>query len=194
MEVHIHTEWINCIMPVVKSDGSLRLCLNLKDMNKAIEQNQWKCRTLDDILPWLSPSKYFTLDDANSTFWLITLDLQSSLLTFNIPLGKFRWLRLPFVLKLSSDAFSRDTRQSLKAIGRCLRNSRWHPHTYDILIHDKNEVENDGRLLALFETARLNNLNLNLRKMQFKTRDCKFSDPDSHHKASNQIQTTFRQF
>ena len=40
-EVHDHTEWINSVVPVVKEDGSLRLCLNPKDLNKAIERNQW---------------------------------------------------------------------------------------------------------------------------------------------------------
>ena len=50
-EVHKHTEWINSIVPVMKPDGSLRLCLDLKDLNKAIERNQWYSRTLDNILP-----------------------------------------------------------------------------------------------------------------------------------------------
>ena len=49
-EVHEHTEWINSIVPVMKEDGSLRLCLDPKDLNKAIKRNQWYARTLDDIL------------------------------------------------------------------------------------------------------------------------------------------------
>ena len=44
-EVKEHTEWINSIVPVMKSNGSLRLCLNPKDLNKAIERNQWYSRT-----------------------------------------------------------------------------------------------------------------------------------------------------
>ena len=43
-EVHEHTEWINSIVPVMKKDGSLRLCLDPKDLNKAIERNQWYAR------------------------------------------------------------------------------------------------------------------------------------------------------
>ena len=50
-EVHEHTEWINSMVPVMKEDCSLRLCLDPKDLNKAIERNQWYARTLDDILP-----------------------------------------------------------------------------------------------------------------------------------------------
>ena len=38
-EVHEHTEWINSIVQVMKEDGSLRLCLDPKDLNKAIKRN-----------------------------------------------------------------------------------------------------------------------------------------------------------
>ena len=105
-EVHEHTEWINSIGPVMKEDGSLRLCLYPKDLNKAIKRNQWYARTLDDILPELVQSKYFTVKDATSGFWHVLLDLRSSLLTtFNTLWGKNRWLRMPFGLKVSGDVF-----------------------------------------------------------------------------------------
>ena len=39
-EAHEHTEWIKSIVPVMKEDGSLRLCLDPKDLNKAIKRNK----------------------------------------------------------------------------------------------------------------------------------------------------------
>ena len=105
-EVHKHTEWINSLVPVMKEDGSLRLCLDPKDLNKVIKRNQWYARTLDDILPELAQSKYFTVKDATSGFWHVLLDCRSSLLTtFNTPWGKYRWLRMPFGLKVAGDIF-----------------------------------------------------------------------------------------
>ena len=44
----------------------------------------------------------------------------------------------------------------------------------DILTHGETEVQHDGRLLTLLETARMNNLSLNPDKIQFKSTDCKF--------------------
>ena len=67
-EVHEHTEWINSIVPVMKEDGSLRLCLDPKDLNKAIKRNQWYARILDDILPELAQSKYFTVKMQHQDF------------------------------------------------------------------------------------------------------------------------------
>ena len=55
-EVKVHTEWINS--KVMKPNGSLRLCLDPKDLNKAIERNKWYSRTIDDILQELAKSKF----------------------------------------------------------------------------------------------------------------------------------------
>ena len=85
-EVKEHTEWINLIVTVLKSNGSLRLHLDPKDLNKATERTQWYSRTIDDILPELANFKYKTLKDVTSGYWHIVLDLASSLLTtFNTP-------------------------------------------------------------------------------------------------------------
>ena len=90
-EVHDDTEWINSVAPVMKEDSSLRLCLDPKDLNKAIKRNQWYTRTLDDILPELAQSKYFTIKDATSGFWHVPLEFRSNLLTtFNMQWGKYR--------------------------------------------------------------------------------------------------------
>ena len=44
----------------------------------------------------------------------------------------------------------------------------------DILTHGHTEVQHDGRLLTLLETARMKNLSLSPDKIQFKSTDCKF--------------------
>ena len=168
-EVKEHTEWINSIVPVMKSNGSLRLCLDPKDLSKEIKRNQWYSRTIDDILPELAKSKFKTLKDATSGYWHIVLDLASSLLTmFNTPWGKFRWLRLPFGLKIASDVFQ----ERLDRVVRLLKGV--HGTADDILTHRENEVQHDGRLLTLLETARMNNLSLNPDKIQLKSTDWKF--------------------
>ena len=168
-EVHDHTEWINSIVPVMKEDGSLRLCLDPKDLNKAIERNQWYARTLDDILPELAQSKYFAVKDATSGFWHLPLDLRSSLLTmFNMPWGKYWWLRMPFGLKVSGDVFQERLDKVLRLVPRILGIAD------DIVTHGPTENTHDGTVLILCETARLNNLSLNSKKIQFKSTDCKF--------------------
>ena len=135
-----------------------------KNLNKAIGRNQWYARTVDDILPELAQSKYFTIKDATSGFWHILLDFRSSLLiTFNTLWGKYRWLRMPFGLKVSGDVFQ-------ERLGRVLRLVPGvHGIVDDIVIQSATENTHDGTVLILCETARLNNLSLNSKKMQFKS-------------------------
>ena len=155
-EVREHTEWINSIVPVNKPDGSLRLCLDPKDLNQAIKRNQWYSRTVDDILPELADSKY----------WHVPLDRESSFLTtFYTPWGEYRWLRLPFGLKVAGDVFQ-------ERIDRVLRNV---PNSTgiadDILCHGNEETAHDAAVITLLETARANNLTFNANKFVFKSQD-----------------------
>ena len=94
------TDWINSVVPVSKPDGSIRLCLDPKDLNKSIKRNQYCSKTIDEVSPELHRGKYFTLSDAASGYWMVELDNESSLLTtFNTPWEKYKCLRLPLVLK-----------------------------------------------------------------------------------------------
>ena len=100
MLVQEHTEWTNSIVSVRKADSGLRLCLDLKDLNKNIERNQYYTRTIDDIGTELHGSKYFMLMDAKSGYRMVWLNSPESplLMIFNMPWGKYRWLWLPFSL------------------------------------------------------------------------------------------------
>ena len=55
--------------------------LNPKDLDKNIEGNQYYTRTRDDLSAELHGSKYFTLMDDKSGYWMVWLDNESSLLT-----------------------------------------------------------------------------------------------------------------
>ena len=90
------TKWIN-IMVAVRKPGKIRLCIDPKDLNKAIKRPHYPLPTIEDILPKLTNAKLFSVLDAQKEFWQIELDKSSSFLTtFWTPFGRFRWLRMPF--------------------------------------------------------------------------------------------------
>ena len=164
-----HTDWINSIVPVAKPDGSIRLCLDPKDLNRCLKRNQYYTKTIDEVCAELYGSKYFTLVDAKSGYWMVELDSESSLLTtFNTPWGKYKWLRLPFGLKVSADVFQERLNAVLKevdGITACVD---------DILARGTDSKEHDVNLLRLLETARANGIRFNPKKLQFKTTKCEF--------------------
>ena len=168
-KVDHYTEWVNSIVPVQKPNGDIRLCLDPRDLNKAIERNSYYMRTLDDILPKLASATTISMSDATSGYWHIPLTLQASLLTtFNTPWGKFRWLRLPFGLKVASDVFQEALDRVLELVPGVIGIAD------DIITYGSSEIEHDKNFITLCETARVNGLSLNAKKLQFKSKDCKF--------------------
>ena len=75
------TAWVSSLTYPCKPDGSLHICLNPKNLNKAIVQEHYKAPTLDEITHCLSGATCFSKLDAKDGFWSIHLDEDSSYLT-----------------------------------------------------------------------------------------------------------------
>ncbi|GFR64772.1 Pol polyprotein [Elysia marginata] len=100
------TERINSLVYREKANGRLRLCLDPKDLNRTILREHHKTPTLEEILPNLSVTKYFSIQDAKCGYWNVVLDKESTrLTTFNSPFGRYKFLTMPFGLKMSQDIF-----------------------------------------------------------------------------------------
>ena len=94
-----YTPWVN-------SNGSICLCLDSCDLNKATKRNPYYVRTFGDVITQVSDATHFSLLDARSGFWQVELDDGSSrLCMFNTPWGKCWWSWLPFRLIVSGDVF-----------------------------------------------------------------------------------------
>lgn len=106
LKVEEPTEWVNSIVLVKKPNGKLRICLDPRNLNKAILRAHYFFPTIDEIKSKLSGSKFFSTLDANSGFWVIPLDDESSkLCTFITPFGRYRFLRLPFGINAAPEIF-----------------------------------------------------------------------------------------
>ncbi|GFO45200.1 polyprotein [Plakobranchus ocellatus] len=117
------TDWVNSLAFSRKPNGKLRVCLDPKDLNKAIKRTYHKTPTLEEISHKFSGAKFFSKMDAQHGYWAIHLDDESSLLTtFNSPFGRYRFLRLPFGLKVSQDIFQQKMDQILKECPGTLEN------------------------------------------------------------------------
>ena len=128
----------------------------------AIKRNPYYMRTL-------SEARTVSMGDATSGHWHVQLDLQSNLLTtFNTPWGKYRWLRLPFGLKIASNVFQERLDRVLELVPGTIGIAD------DIIVYVESELKHDANFITLCETARTNGLKLNARKLQFKSKDCKF--------------------
>ena len=108
------TAWVSQMAVVKKPNGSLRICIDPQPLNAALQREHYKLPTLDDVLPSLSQARVFSKLDVKQAYWHVQLDNESSLLTTMItPFGRYRWARLPFGLKVSSEIFQRKHNEAL---------------------------------------------------------------------------------
>ena len=85
------TEWVSQIAVVKKFNGDLRICIDLKPLNAALQREHLKLRTVDDVLPKLNGAKFFTKLDVKQAYGHVKLDEQSSKLTTMItPYGRYK--------------------------------------------------------------------------------------------------------
>ena len=86
-------DWVSSITYVQKANGELCLCLDPRDLNKAIPHDHHKTPTVEEVAHEFAHSCFFTKLDAHHGYWSIILDQDSSMLTtFNSPFSRYRFL------------------------------------------------------------------------------------------------------
>ena len=103
MPVDEPTDWVSHLVIATKESGDLHLCLDPKQLNKALKRERYPLPRIEDVLPDLSRAKVFTKVDARNGYWHMQLDDESSTLTtFDTPFRQYRWKHLPFGISVAS--------------------------------------------------------------------------------------------
>ena len=114
-EVTDPTDWCAAIVPVVKPNGKIRICVDLRKLNEAFKRERYILPTLEDVAPKLAGAKVFSKLDASSGYWQIPLHPESSRLTaFITPSGCFCFRRLPFGITSAPEIFQKRMTNLLK--------------------------------------------------------------------------------
>ena len=65
------TDWVNIMVVVEKPNSSLRICIDPRNLNKAIKRRHYTIPTTEEILSKMGGSKRFTKLDASDAYWQI---------------------------------------------------------------------------------------------------------------------------
>jgi hypothetical protein len=154
------TDWVNALVVVEKPrTGKLRICLDPRDLNKAIKRPHYPLPTIEDIMPKLTGAKYFSVLDARSGYWAIKLTEESSkLTTFNTILGRYRFRRLPFGIISAQDEFQRKIDETYEGLNGVVA------IVDDILVYGRTKKEHDDNLHAMLQRSREKGVKLNQEK------------------------------
>lgn len=152
-----------------KTNGSLRLCLDPQDLNKAIQRNYYEIPTLDEISAKLAGNTFFTILDLKDGYYQIQLDEKSSsLCTFSTVFGCYKFNRLPFGVCNAPEHFQKVIENSFGDIPNVII------YFDDILIAAKNEQEHDLTLKKVLDRAKFLGIKFNSDKIQYKVSSVKY--------------------
>ncbi|PAA75827.1 hypothetical protein BOX15_Mlig026022g1 [Macrostomum lignano] len=104
-----HSDWAAPIVPVVKKDGSVRICGDYKlTYNAASKPEHYPLPRIEDLFAKLGGGcKWTKLDLSNAFLQLPLADDSKAFLTINTPRGLFQVNRLPFGITSASAIFQR---------------------------------------------------------------------------------------
>lgn len=163
------SEWVHKLVIIEKSNGSLRICLDPRDLNNCIVRQYFSMPTIQDLSSRVGSAKYFCVLDLKDSFWHVLLDDKSSgYCTFGTIFGTYRFHRLPFGLNISAEVFSQANYKVFGDIKNVFI------YVDDLLIFGESEQEMNEALLTVLERARQFNIKFNLSKFKYNVTSVKY--------------------
>ena len=163
------TPWVSNLVIVDKPNGDIRICLDPKTLNKAIQREHYPTPTIDEVTTRLSDAKIFSVVDASQAFWQIGLDDASAkLCTFHTPFGRYRFEVVPYGIRSAPELWQR-TMHELVAGLRGVE-----VIADDFIVFGSTEADHDANLRAFLRRAEERNLRLNADKFRCKVRSVKW--------------------
>ena len=108
------TEWCAPIVIAPKKNNQIRLCVDLRQLNQAVQRERFTIPSREEVLRKIAGAQIFSLLDAKHGFWQIPLASDSQkLTTFITPFGRFCYTRLPFGITSAPELYQHIMRDLL---------------------------------------------------------------------------------
>lgn len=162
-EVHEPSKWVSPVVPVLKDNGDLRICVDMRRANQAILRENHPLPSMDHMLPKINKAQLFSKLDIKQAFHQAELHPNSRhLTTFITSKGLYRYKRLMFGISCAPELFQKIVEKMLIQCEGVIN------FIDDILVYGRTEEEHDERLGKVLEVLKQNNVLLNENKCIYK--------------------------
>ncbi|GFT52360.1 retrovirus-related Pol polyprotein from transposon 297 [Trichonephila clavipes] len=160
------------ILVVRKKDGSPRVYIDFRKLNRLLVKDHYPLPLIEDILDKLQDTRIFSTIDLRNGFFHVSVKKQSHPYTsFVTQNGQFQFLKMPFGLCTCPSTFQ----HFINTVFRNLVVQRIVlPYMDDIVILAKNEFEAIDRLKKVLKVSSDYGLKINFDKCQFLHRKIEF--------------------
>jgi hypothetical protein len=152
------------ILFVRKKEGTLRMVVDYRGVNKITERNQYPLPRIDDLLDQLNGARVFSSLDLMSGYHQVRITPEDVPKTaFKTPEGLYQFRVLPFGLTNAPATFQKVMNDVLKpVIGKCAL-----VYMDDILVYSRNAAEHEEHLRLVLQLLREHKLYCKLPKCSF---------------------------
>ena len=180
------TPWISAIVAVPKKDGTVRICVDMRKANCAIQRVRYLIPTVADISQALNGCKFFSKLDLSQAYHQLELDERSRYITtFSTHVGLYRYKRLNYGTNAAAELFQHTLQTVLHGLDG-VRNL-----ADDIIIFAKTREDHDQALSACLQRLADHGLTLNASKCKLLTDSLSFLVKYLLPKGQPQIQLGF---
>jgi hypothetical protein len=153
------------VLFVKKKDGSMRMCVDYRQLNKITKKDAYPLPLINDLLTSLKGSQYFSLIDLRSGYNQVPIKIADVEKTaFRTKLGHFEWIVMPFGLTNAPATYQRmmDT-----TLAPHVHSGYCQVYIDDILIYSPDKNSHLEHVKGVLETLRQHQLYGKMSKSSF---------------------------
>ena len=155
--------WASPVVPVPKSDGTVRVCVDYRKLNQVTTADPYYMSTMDEILERVGSSKIISKIDLAKGFYQVEVEPESQEKTaFVSPYGKYHFTRMPFGLKNAPAMFQRLMEVVLGDCSGCSA-----PYIDDVVVFSESAEEHVRHLRCVLGALRRYGLTIKEKKCEW---------------------------
>src|SRR3954469_19189514 len=161
-----YVEWIANIVPVIKKNGSLRVCIDFRDLNAATPKDEYPMPVAEMLVDSAAGFEYLSMLDGYSGYNQIFIaedDVSKTSFRCLGAIGTYEWVVMPFGLKNAGATYQR----AMNSIFHDFIETFMQVYIDDIVVKTVSDSNHLDHLSQSFERMRKHGLKMNPLKCAF---------------------------